>query len=99
MVQHIPRFFELYHSVKMFTGQGVEKNNDVARSVVLRKSNKWDSVGDVLRMEQRQWELQDHERKARDYDKTNERYWKDEIIANRLNLTRKNYVVHCEPGE
>ena len=51
MVTHIPRFFELHKSVKIFTGQGVEKNNDMARGIILRKSNKWDSAGDVLRQE------------------------------------------------
>lgn len=40
MVSHIPWFFQMYKAVKLFTGQGVEKNNDVARSIVLRKSNK-----------------------------------------------------------
>jgi hypothetical protein len=29
-----------FKTVKLFTGQGVEKNNDVARTIVLRKSNK-----------------------------------------------------------
>ena len=43
-IAHIPWFFELYKSVKIFTGQGVERNNDMARSVILRKSNKWDSA-------------------------------------------------------
>ena len=60
-------FLELYGSVKIFTGQGVEKNNDVARSIVLRKSNKWDLACDVLRHEKRQWELQDCERRPRGY--------------------------------
>jgi hypothetical protein len=48
MVQHFPKFLELHRSVKMFTGQGVEKNNDVARGIMLRKSNKWDATADVL---------------------------------------------------
>ena len=51
----------------MFTGQGVEKNNDVARSIVLRKSNKWDSTGNVLRFEPRQWLLKNREREPREY--------------------------------
>ena len=57
-----PIFFELYKSIKIFTGQGVERNNDMARGVILRKSNKWDSAGDVLRQEQRHWKLHGHER-------------------------------------
>ncbi|PFX12813.1 hypothetical protein AWC38_SpisGene23165 [Stylophora pistillata] len=69
MVAHIPKFFELHKSVKIFTGQGVEKNNDVARAIILRKSNKWDSAGDVLQQEQRQWELKENERQVRCYTK------------------------------
>ena len=83
MVAHIPKFFELHKSVKIFTGQGVEKNNDVARAIILRKSNKWDSAGDVLRQEQRQWELKEHEREVRSYTKRKESYWDVEIKGNR----------------
>ena len=79
MVAHLPNFLKLYKSVKKFTGQGVEKNNDTARSVVLRKSNKWDSVGDVLKVEHRQWELRMREREARKYEKKNDKYWTEEI--------------------
>jgi hypothetical protein len=69
MVQHFPKFVELHQSVKMFTGQGVEKNNDVARGIVLRKSNKWDATADVLRHEKRQWELKECERLPRSCEK------------------------------
>ena len=57
MVYHVPKFLRTHKSVKIFTGQGVEKNNDYARSIVLRKSNKWDSASDVLKVEARQWAL------------------------------------------
>ena len=63
MVYHVPNFLKMFKSVKLFTGQGVEKNNDVARSTVLRKSKN----GMVLRMyilkhEARLWELKHRER-------------------------------------
>ena len=79
MVTHIPRFFELHKSVKIFTGQGVKKNIDMARGIILRKSNKWDSAGDVLRQERCQWELKEHEREVRNYTKRKESYWDVEI--------------------
>ena len=65
--------------MKIFTGQGVERNNDVARSIVLRKSNKWDSVGDVLRQESRQWQLKNRERQPRTYHKRKADYWDEGI--------------------
>lgn len=98
MVAHIPRFFELYRSVKIFTGQGVERNNDMARGVILRKSNKWDSAGDVLRLEQRQWELRDHERDlAHSYVKRKESYWDGEIKESRQKRNKSH--SHLQSSE
>lgn len=79
MVYHIPKFFEMFRTVKIFTGQRVEKNNDVARSIVLRKSNKWDGPGDVLILETRQWELKDRERTKRSYTKQNNMYREQQL--------------------
>lgn len=57
LVAHVPHFLKLYKSIKVFTGQGVEENNDVARAIVLRKSNKWNPTADILKVENRQWKL------------------------------------------
>ena len=69
MVYHVQTFLKTYKTVKMFSGQGVGKNNDVARSIVLRKSNNWDAAADVLKLESRQWELRKQERAMRMYTK------------------------------
>ena len=79
LVYHIPMFLKTFKSVKLFTGQGVEKNNDVARNVVLHKSNKRNAAADVLKLEFRQWELRDQERTKRSYCKKNMTYWDTEI--------------------
>ena len=70
---------QLYQSVKVFTGQGVEKDNDVTRSVVLRKSNKKNPASDVLQLEFRRWELRDSERTKKSYSKNDTHYWETEI--------------------
>jgi hypothetical protein len=80
LVAHVPHFLELFKSIKIFTGQGVEKNNDTARSVVLRKSNKWNAPEDILKLEHRQWMLRAQEREKRGYTKRNSGYWDEEII-------------------
>lgn len=54
---------------------GVEKNNDVARSVVLRKSNNWDTPADILRCEHRLRVLSKRERTKRKYNKHDENFW------------------------
>ena len=51
----------VYHIPKFFSGQGVERKNDLARNIVLNKSQKWDNTGDILRLESRQWELRNQE--------------------------------------
>ncbi|CAB3982422.1 Hypothetical predicted protein [Paramuricea clavata] len=89
MVYHIPKFFELYKTVKVFTGQGVERNNDVARNIVLHKSNKFDSTGDILKLESRQWELKNQERSKRTYEKRNDHYWEHELHLARKDKSRK----------
>jgi hypothetical protein len=61
MVYHVPIFPQKFKTVKRFTGQGVEKNNDVAKTIVLRKSNKMGGPGDVLKLESRQWGLKNRE--------------------------------------
>lgn len=57
--------------MKQFTGQGVEKNNDDAKTVFFQKSNKWDAARDVLQSESRQIALQSYEREKRRYAKQN----------------------------
>lgn len=83
MVYHVPIFLDRFKSIKVFTGQGVEKNNDFARSTVLNKSNKWNPAGDVLRMEARQWALRSYERRKRQYIKTNITYWEHGLLEAR----------------
>lgn len=79
LAYHVPWFMQMYKTVKIFTGQGVEKNNDIARNVVLSKSNKKSPVEDVLKLEFRQWELQHKERQKRPYKKNDFQYWNYEI--------------------
>lgn len=83
LVYHVPLFIKKYKSVKLFTGQGVEKNNDMARNIVLRKSNKRNPAADVLRLKSRQWELREQQREKQSYSKKNLAYWDTEIIEKR----------------
>lgn len=87
MVAHIPLFFTLHKTVKIFTGQGVERNNDVTRSIVLSTSNKWDSVGDVLKHESRQWQLTERAQEPRAYKQHKTEYWEDAIFTKRKKTT------------
>ena len=77
MVYHY--FLKKYRSLKIFTGQGVERNNDFARTTVLNKSNNWNAPADVLRMEPRQWALSTYEKNKRRYTRPNTDYWETEL--------------------
>jgi hypothetical protein len=89
MVFHVPFFMDKYGGIKMFSGQGVEKNNDVARNTVLRKSSKWNAPADVLMLEQRQWHLREHERSKRKYELKNTQYWEKELREKRRNKRKQ----------
>lgn len=69
----------------------MERNDDIACSVILQKSNKWDSAGDVLWQEQQQWEPRDHERKTCVYVKRKEIYWNEEIKESRETKAKSHW--------
>ena len=83
IVYHIPIFLRKFKSVKLFTGQGVEKNNDMARNLVLHNSNKRNAAADVLKLESQQWELRDSKRIKRSYYKKDTNYWDSEMKGKR----------------
>ena len=96
---HVPFFLDTYKSLKIFTGQGVEKNNDTARNVVHRKTNHYDSVGHILRIENRQWLLRERERTSRKYSKQNNQYWEQEICIKRAGKKRQPEESVCNIGD
>jgi len=85
---HIPKFVSDHGSLKMFTGQGVEKNNDDAKKLYFQKSNKWDATQDVLQLEARQYALRGQEREKRKYTKRKADYWESEISETRKKRPR-----------
>ena len=76
---HLPFNVQKHGWLKKFTGQGVEKNNDDAKRILFKKSNKWDSAKDILCTESRQWDLKHHEREKATYTKRKLDYWDHDI--------------------
>ena len=74
LVYDVPRFFK-NSGVKIFTGQGVEKTNDVVRSIYHNKCNKHDGCKDTLLALKRLDCPRDNERKPNKYTTKNEEYW------------------------
>ncbi len=83
LVYHVPIFIKNHQKFRHFTGQGIEKNNDVAKKIYFQKSNRWDGARDVLLVENRQQLLSHCKREKRQYHKRNAAYWENDIIETR----------------
>lgn len=80
---HIPKFVSDHGALKMFTGQGIKKNNDDAKKLYFQKSNKLDATRYVLQLEARQYALRGQERGKRKYTKRKTEYWETDISETR----------------
>ena len=96
---HVPLVIKQFSTMKQFTGQGVEKNNDDAKRIFFQKSNKWDAARDVLLLESRQLALQSHEREKRKYTKKKNDYWDDGIVETRKKRQRSQAIVTEAPDQ
>ena len=81
-------FLKKDKAIKIFTGQGIEKINDVVRSVYHSKSNRHDACKEAVQALKRIDNLQDFERKPHVYKKKDENYWSNEIFEQRRKRPR-----------
>ena len=51
-----------------FIFSGIEKNNDVAKTIYFKNSNKWDAAADILGNQHRLSQLRDCTRRKRNYE-------------------------------
>ena len=66
---------EVYNIVFCTSFTGVKKNNDVARSIVVCKSNNFDSPAEVIQAEHRINTPYKRERRKRQYTKVATEFW------------------------
>ena len=85
LLYHVPRFIKDDTSLKSFTGQGIEKINDVVRAI-------YHMAMQALR---RIDNLQDFERMPHQYQKQDNTYWSNEIFEQR----RKRPRLCVDPRE
>ena len=95
---HVPWMIQKYGNIKVFTGHGVEKINDLARKFHHRKSNRYDATTDVMLAMGRQNELEKRGRKRqkRAYTKSNEEWWTTGNTESRSKRTR--HSVNSDQG-
>ncbi len=95
LVYHLSRFLKEDKSIKIFTGQGIEKINDVVRSVYHTKSNRHDGCREAMQALKRIDNLQNFERKPHKYNKKDDDYWSNGIFEQR----RKRPRLCVDPRE
>ncbi|KAK3753656.1 hypothetical protein QZH41_011267 [Actinostola sp. cb2023] len=75
LIYHAGDILQKYGSLKIFSGQEVEKKNDDFRRYFTRKINRWDACASMLKVEKRQELLRNKERVSRRYRKLNDEFW------------------------
>ncbi|XP_074615936.1 uncharacterized protein LOC141875532 isoform X1 [Acropora palmata] len=88
LVYHLPKFLASNTSFKSFTGQGVEKINDMVRSIYHNKSNRHDPCKEAILALKRIDHLQEFERQPNHYNKRNNNYWTSDIFDQRRKRPR-----------
>ena len=96
LVYHVPRLIKEQLGIKKFSAQGMEKLNDIAKSVHLQHSNKIDACASILKASLRQLHLQDQRRESREYTKRKHDYWQEDIFTKRQRVPISNLVSGSE---
>ena len=92
LVYHVPYFVGRYGSLIQFSGQGVEKTNDIVKQIHQARSSKIDATTEALICRKR-LELgysESNVRTKRKYEKTDDRYWSHE--KSKQMLTKKQKI-------
>lgn len=91
LLYHIPTFVQRYGNLMKFSGQAVEKNNDIVKNIHLKRSNKHDAVVEALTVRKRLEVLGDEGalRERRDYTKRKLQYWDFDIKQQFKRISRQ----------
>ena len=98
MVYHVPALSKKYLGIRKFSAQGMEKLNDIVKSIHHQHSNKIEACADVVRASWRQSQLSDRKRSPRVYSKQKPEYWKHEIFKKRQKTSHSLGVNQVESG-
>ncbi len=81
LVYHVPYILQLYGNVDIFSGQSLEKNNDIIKVIHMKKTRKWDATMEALKLKKRLERAEELSlaRKIRGYEKKDEKYWNHTI--------------------
>lgn len=100
LLYHVPLMVERHGCLSNYSGQGVEKLNDVIKNIHQKSSNKLNQAHDELMTRKRIEQLTQYERKKRTYSKTKSDFWERDIFgsikAKRQKIENDISAAHCE---
>ena len=80
LLYHMPFLSDLHLGLTKFSGQGMEKANEIAKSIHHQHSNKIDACANILKGSMRQLQLKHMQRESKEYSKRNLVYWHKDIL-------------------
>ncbi|XP_074662584.1 uncharacterized protein LOC141915078 [Tubulanus polymorphus] len=91
LLYHVPFLIKEHGPISRYSGQSIEKLNDVVKSINMSKSNRSDGPKDALTVLKRIEYLnkEGHQRKKRKYSKENTKLWDEEKKSRAQNKKRK----------
>ena len=94
LVYHMPFLSDLHLGLTKFSGQGMEKANEIAKSIHHQHSNKIDVCANILKGSMRQLQLKHMQRESREYSKRNLVYWHEDIFKKRQRIEHSSELEH-----
>ena len=94
LVYHMPSLSGLHLGLSKFSGQGMEKANEIAKSIHHQHSNKIDACANILKGSMRQLQLKHMQRDSREYSKRNLVYWHKDIFKKRQRIEHSSELEH-----
>ena len=94
LVYHMPFLSGLHLGLTKFSGQGMEKANEIAKSIHHQHSNKIDACANILKGSMRQLQLKHMQTECREYSKRNLVYWREDIFKKRQRIEHTSELEH-----
>ena len=94
LVYYMPFLSGLHLGLTTFSGQGMEKANEIAKSIHHQHSNKIDACANILKGSMRQLQLKHMQRDSREYSKRNLVYWHEDIFKKRQRIDHSSELEH-----
>ena len=94
LVYHMPFLSGLHLGLTQCSGQGMEKANEIAKSIHHQHFNKIDACANISKGSIKQLQLKHMQRESREYSKRNLVYWHEDIFKKRQRIEHSSELEH-----